>query len=150
MSLCPSAGECNTGISLEEKQVLLQIQCTIRTRGSIFYLKLDDDQTILRDEFGSIKKRTVTPITMYALPVVFSPTTKQKDRSGIRENVQVLVNTPMQCWKDAGFSDKDLSEIDSIRATVILRGQTYEIRDKNLQDQFGSTFLYVVLGLNRK
>lgn len=151
MSICPPAGDCNTGISLEEKQALLQVQCTIQQRGTVLYLKLDDEQTVERDEFGSIKKRNEAPAKMiYAMPVTFSPTQKDKDRNGIRENVQVLVTTPMQCWLDMGYSDKDLSHIDSIRATIILRGQTYEIRDKALQNQFGSTFLYVVLGLNRK
>ena len=148
--ICPS-GACGVGLSLEEKQTLFQVQCIIKSRGSILYLNLDDDQTIERDEFGSIKKRTEAPAKpIYGNPIIFSPNQKQKDRNGIRENVQVLVTTPMQCWLDHGFSDKDLSHIDSIRATIVLRGQTYEIRDKSLQGQFGSTFLYVVLGLNRK
>lgn len=151
MSTCPGSEDCNVGISLEEKQTLTQIQCVINSRGSVIYLKLDDEQTVERDEFQSIKKRNKTPAKpIYAMPIVFSPTQKQKDRSGIRENVQVICTTPMQSWLDMGFSDKDLSHIDSIRATIILRGQTYEIRDKSLQDQFGNTFLYVVLGLNRK
>ena len=56
----------------------------------------------------------------------------------------------MQDWIDLGFTDKDLSHIDSIRATIVVRGQTYEIKDKNMQDNVGNTFLYVVIGLNRK
>lgn len=150
MSLCPTPDQCNTGLSLDTKLALLQTQCVIHKRGSVLYLKLDNEQTIERDSFGSIKKRTTPIKTIYGMPIIFSPSQKQKDRNGIKEQVQVLVTTAMQDWKDLGFSDKDLSEIDSIRATVVLRGQTYEIRDKNMQDQIGSTFLYVVLGLNRK
>jgi hypothetical protein len=42
-----------------------------------------------------------------------------------------------------------LKQPDSIRATVIIEGAKYEIRDKVLESQIGDTFLYVLLGLNK-
>lgn len=146
---CAESG-CNTGISLDELLALQRVQCTVKSRGIPIYIKLDDESTIERDSYGSIKKRESSTTTIYAYPIVFSPSQKQKDRNGIKNEVEVMVTTPMQCWLDAGFSDTDLSHIDTIRATVFLRGQTYEIKDKNMDSQFGSTFLYVILGLNRK
>lgn len=144
-----SCANCDN-MSLEVKQALIQTECVIKSRGMPFHIKLDDEGTIERDDWGSIKKRTAAVKTIYAFPVTFNPTTKQKDRNGIKEDVQVICRTSMKSWTDLGFSNKDLSTIDSIRATFILRGQTYEIRDKNLDTQLGDTFLYVVLGLNRK
>lgn len=144
-----SCSNCDN-MALEVKQALIQTECVIKSRGMAISLKLDDEETVERDEWGSIKKRTSPVKTMYAFPVTFSPTTKQKDRNGIKGDVQVICTTSMKSWTDLGYTDKDLSHIDSIRATVILRGQTYEIRDKNMDTQLGNTFLYVILGLNRK
>ena len=52
-------------------------------------------------------------------------------------------------WNDAGYTMETLKTIDSIRATVIIAGSKYEIRDKVLESQFGNTYLYVLLGLNK-
>ena len=147
---CENSGDCSTGIRLESTLALRQIQCTIKRRGMAVYLKLDEAETVERDDFGSIKKRNSPIKTIYAMPVSFSPTSKEKSRSGIKDSCQAMITTSMKDWIDLGFSDKDLSHIDTIKATIILRGQTYEIKDKNMQDQIGDTFLYVVLGLNRK
>lgn len=138
------------GTDFEQKHALLDVQAIIAERGLDIYLRLEDEGTIERDEWGSVKKRTSTPKAIKAFPVNFSPTQKEKDDLGIKEAVDVTATTAMQDWIDLGFTDKDLSHIDSIRAEIVIRGQTYEIKDKNFQDQFTDTYLYVILGLNRK
>ena len=119
---------------------------------SWFILRLHEEQTVTRDKFNSIKKRNVSSspaLTFYAHPIIFSPTDKQREDSGLREKTEVIVHTAMLDWTDNDYTMETLKDLDSIRMTVILKGAKYEIRDKALDSMFSNTYLYVVLGLNR-
>ena len=146
MSIC-----CNDPLEMEAKLAMLDAQCIINQYGAEITFLLSDEEDVTRDKFNSIKKKTPNATkVLRAYPVIFSPTTKDKDRAGLRELTEVIVTTAIQDWIDLGFDMEMLDEIDSIRALVTYRGTTYEIKDKALQSQIGDQYLYVALGLNRK
>ena len=140
------------GLEHEKDQALIDARDIIRERGQIIKIRLHVEGKIERDEFNTIIKKdtTQTPgIDFYSFPVIYNPTDKQLEEAGIREKTQVLVKTAVQDWIDNDFTVDTLKDIDSIRATVIIGGAKYEIRDKNLDSQYQDTFLYIHLGLNR-
>lgn len=142
---------CNTPVSFEAKLAMKDAQCVINMYGTSISVLLSDEGDVDRDRYNSIKRRTPnTSPSLKAYPVIFSPTMKEKDKVGLRELTEIIATTATQDWIDLGFDMEMLNEIDSIRALVTYRGTTYEIKDKALRSQIGDSFLYVVLGLNRK
>ena len=144
----PAIGE----IDLYKEGALRDAQAVIQELGDTILIRLHEEQLITRDKFNSIKQRDVTStpgISMKAFPIIYNPTDKQLSDSGMKEKTQVLIKTAVQDWIDAGIIVNTLKDIDSIRATVIIDGAKYEIRDKQLDSQYSSTFLYIHLGLNR-
>ena len=142
---------CSSPVAFEAKLAMKDAQCVINMYGASISILLSDEEDVDRDKFNSIKKRTPnTSPSLKAYPIIFSPTTKDKDRAGLRELTEVIATTAIQDWIDLGFDMEMLDEIDSIRALVTYRGTTYEIKDKALQSQIGDQYLYVALGLNRK
>lgn len=140
------------GATHEQELALIDARNVIRERGKQIEIRLHTEQKITRDKLGSIKNRGTVETdepTFYAYPVRYNPSDKELDRAGIRERVQVTAKTSTLDWNDAGYSLETLKAIDSIRATVIIDGAKYEIRDKVLESQFGDTYLYVLLGLNK-
>lgn len=140
------------GVQLEKENALKDAETIIKLRGAQIVVRLFEETTILRDKFNSIKKRDITPdpgITLYAYPIIFNPTEKQLEDAGIRERTEVLIKTAVKSWVDLGYTMETLKDINSIRATVIMDGVKYEIRDKQLDSQYQDTFLYIHLGLNR-
>jgi len=140
------------GITHEQELSLIDARDIIRERGQIVIIRLHEEQKITRDRFNSIKKRdtTTTPgINFYAFPIIYNPTDKQLETSGLREKTEVIIKTSVLDWTNAGFTVATLKDINLIRATVIIAGSKYEIKDKQLDSQFGDTFLYIHLGLNR-
>lgn len=146
MSLGKLVG-CSNSTTLEQKNALRDIQAIINERGGSVVFNIADNDTIVRDKFNSIKSRTATTLTLKAYPIIFSPTQKEKDNVGIRENSDVIVTTAMQTWIDYSY---DINDIMLIEAEVVLNNNVYEIVDKNYHSQFGDVFLYIVFGLNRK
>ncbi len=138
-------------ITLTTNCALQDARDIIKEWGKTITIRLHEEQKITRDKFNSIKNRTSqTPDrTFYSYPITYNPTDKEADRAGLRERTQVMAKTAMLDWNDAGFTMETLKDINSIRATVIIAGAKYEIRDKVLESQFGDTYLYVLLGLNR-
>lgn len=139
------------GTTHEKEHALLDARDIIRERGHAVTVRLHDEGNVSRDRLGSIKQRaTATPdLSFYAFPIIYNPTDKQREKAGLREQTQVLIKTAVQDWVDNGFTVDTLAAIDSIRATIIIKGAKYEIRDKQLDSQYGDTFLYIHLGLNR-
>lgn len=140
------------GTTHEQGLALIDARNAIRERGQQIEIRLHVEQKITRDKFNSIKNRGTAQTderTFYAYPVNYNPSTKELDRAGIREKVQVTAKTAMLDWNDAGYYMERLQSLDAVRAIVIIAGSKYEIRDKVLDSQFGSTYLYVLLGLNK-
>ena len=142
-----------SGTGVEQCGALRDVQDIINERGMSVRIELLGEDDVVRDKFGSIKKRDSSGaivLTTKAFPITFSPTDKQKNEAGIREKTTVIVWTAMKAWTDAGIDPNILLSVDSIRTKVTIQGIDYEISDKNMVDQFIDTFLYVTLGLNRK
>lgn len=137
-------------VTLEKQYALRDVSATIQERGHPIEIRLHTESTVQRDRLNSIKKRTsTTKLSFYAYPLVFNPTDKELDRAGIRERTQVIAHTAMFDWNEEDFDMKRLESLDSIRATVIINNQKYEIKEKSLFSEFSDTYLYVVLGLNK-
>ena len=147
MSTCIPAGRC--GVDFEYTQAACDVKRNIDQYGGPIVVRLHQESTVDRDRYNTIKNRTpnATELEINALPINFSPTSKQKSDAGIREDVKVMVTTAMQDWINASVTIEDLN---LIKADVILAGSTYELVDKSLRGQLGVNFLYVVLGLNRR
>lgn len=144
--------ECNVAYTLERNQALFDVQQIVRN-GFQVQIRLRGESQITRDKWGSIKQHRVIPdptITRWALPVIFSPTDKQLEQVGIREQVDCIFHTAMKDWIDDGYILDTLQDIDLIRSTIVIRNATYEFRQKSLVDPFHDQYLYVVMGVNRK
>lgn len=140
------------GTTQEKNDALRDARYFIRERGAPVTVRLHTESTVTRDRFNSIKRRgngAPADLTFYAFPITYNPTDKQLESSGIRERTQVLIKTSVLDWTDAGYDVDTLAAIDSIRATIIINGAKYEIRDKQLDSQYQDTFLYIHIGLNR-
>lgn len=139
-------------ITFEGASALIDAKNMIDELGKLITITLNNDTNITRDEYGGIKKRSPvgTSYNWYSYPITFNPTVKQWQASGLKEHTELTFKTSMKDWNDAGFTMNRLQSLDMIRAQVIINGQTYEIRDKILDSQFQDTWLYVLIGANRK
>jgi hypothetical protein len=139
-------------ISFEGASALIDAKNMIDELGKLVTITLNDDTNVVRDEYGSIQKRSPagTSHNWYSYPITFNPTAKQWHESGLKERTELTFKTSMKDWNDAGYTMERLESLDMIRAQVVINGQTYEIRDKILDSQFQDTWLYVLIGANRK
>lgn len=137
-------------ITFESTSALIDAKNMIDELGKQVTIKLSDDSTITEDDYGGIKKRSgTTDHQFYSYPIIFNPSIKQWEASGLKEHTEVIFKTSMKDWNDAGYTMERLQTLDMIRARVIINGQNYEIRDKVLDSQFQDTWLYVLIGANR-
>jgi len=141
-------GRC--GVDFEYKLAACDIKRTAIQYGAPILIRFHQEGTVERDKYNSIINRKASierKLNAHALPLTFSPTTKQKSNAGIREDVDVIAVTPKLEWDDSNYSIDDLN---TIKADVIIGDDVYEIVDKSLTDQFGIDYLNIALGLNRK
>ena len=139
------------GVYLERKYALTDAKFVIDERGDVVEIFLRKEADVARDSYNSIASRNTTSafhVFMRAFPVQTNPSDKQLEKAGIRERADVIVYTAMQDWINAGkgFNDIDMSG----RLTVIMQGETYELKTKGLVGQMNDTFLYLTMGLFRK
>ena len=152
MSDYKSPAISTAGTEMSRYHALIDARDIIRELGLPITIRLHKETNVERDRFNSIKNRDASGnpgTTFYSFPIIYNPTTKDLEDSGIREKTEVLIKTAMLDWNDAGYTLARLNDIDSIRATVIINNVTYEIRDKQFDSQYYDTYLYVHLGLNR-
>lgn len=135
------------GVELEMENALQDAQEIIELRGIDFKFYINDEDSVDRDIYGSIKKRTPTELTLQAFPVTYTPTDDQLKRAGIREQVDLMLTVATNSLTDNNISYAD---IDSGRYEVEFEGDIYLIKDKNRVNHFGSTYLNVVIGVNKK
>jgi hypothetical protein len=138
------------GVYLERKYALSDVQFYVTERGDIAEIFLRGEGDVTRDSYNSIEKRSQAAFQKFfrTFPVHYAPSDKQLEKAGIRERADVIIYTAFQDWMDAGknFLDIDLSG----RLTVIMQGETFEIKNKGLVDQFCDAFLYITLGLFKR
>lgn len=140
--LCPD-------VLLDRIYGLKDVQNMINERGEYIKVILRQESQVTRDGYNSIEKRNQeTVYWMKAYPINFSPSAKQIEKAGLREQNNVLIYTAMQSWIDVGVDFEDI-EFEG-RTTIMLRNQEYEIREKGLESQLGDTFGYVTLGVFKR
>lgn len=129
---------------------LIDTQYFCNLLGKQITIKLHTDATINKDSYGSIKSKQVNPgLTFYSYPLTYSPSQKQWEEAGLHEKVDVMIKTAMKTWNDYGYTMERLQSLDMIRAEIIIDGQRFEIKDKVLESQFFTTYLYVLIGANK-
>lgn len=138
-------------MAFESASALIDAKSMIDELGKQIVIKLNTDATITKDDYGGIKNRVPggSSLTWFSYPIIFNPTVKQWERSGLKEHTEVIIKISMKDWNDAGFTMQRLETLDMIRTRVVINGQNYEIRDKVLDSQFQNTWLYVLIGANR-
>jgi hypothetical protein len=123
------------------------VQQIVNEIGQFVEVDLRKETNVTRGNYTGIIERAQTPIyRLKAYPVEYSPSAQQIEKAGLREVVDVTVYTAYQDWIDnsIGFND-----IDPIRATVKLNGETYKIKARGRYSPFGNSFLYITLGLTK-
>jgi len=127
------------------QEVQLQIGEYASAFGGVLTVYLRKESDIGRDNYNSIKKKnksTVTPITVNAFPLDQAPSDNQRSRAGIFERVDCIAWTSMLDWIGEGI---EFDDINTIKSTVKLKGNTWIIKDKNTVSN-----LYITLGLTRE
>jgi hypothetical protein len=107
-----------------------------------------EEANVTRDKYSSIKYRATTSTLRYAMkayPIIFTPSRRQIEKAGLREECQCIITTATKSWTDIS---KTFEDIDMIRDTVILRRNKYLIKEKSNVNQYANTFLYINFGLN--
>lgn len=139
---CTSVAQCNALKDTFE---------VCSTWGDIVKIYLRGESDVTRGAYTDIDyskvEPDVVPLSMPAHPIMFQPTRRLLEKAGMREDCDVLITTPMYSWN---INNIDFEDIDTIRTTVILRGQKYVIKEKSLESQFTDTFLYINLALKKK
>ncbi len=129
----------------------IDVQCQVHEVGFEMIFEPIVETGIVRDKYRSIRRNIDVPtaqqITMYAYPCEFSPNTKQIEKAGLFEQVDVIAYTPMKTWEDNNYT---FQSIDIIRWDVTLQNVVYHIEEKKRYGQLGSQYLYVVFGLVKK
>lgn len=142
------------GVELEKLNALQDAQDYLFERGNDITLCINDEGSIERGLYGSIKKRTSTKLTLHAYPVIYSPTDDQLKVAGINESVDVIITLAVKDFYDNSLMSIDnnasFDTLDTTRWEIILDGNLYVIADKNLINHFSHVYLNISLGLNRK
>lgn len=135
------------GVQLERDCALEDAKDFIDERGDEITLNTNNENAVVRDSYGSIINRAPTQYTMNAFPVEFQPTDDQLEKAGIREKVDVIIYI---ATLDLTNNSIDHRSIDTTRWEIILKGDTYTIKEKNELNMFADTYLNVALGLFKK
>lgn len=140
----------SSGERVERLCAQKDVQDIANERGQrvIFDEKVEGE--VVRDRYGSIMNRAEadsTPFSIWALPVEYRPTTRSLEQAGLREEAEVLVCTPKKSWDDLGVRFED---IDQTKTTARINDNTYEVREKVLDDHYGEDYLYINFGLFKR
>lgn len=138
------------GTYIEQCQALRDVQMLVNQYGkpATVYIRAEGD--IIRDSYNSIVASDITSAEAHSwkmFPFTTSPTTKELEKAGIKENVECLGYFAYKDILDAGHTYSDL---EIIRMTVVTDGNTYLIKQMNQDSAFLDTYLYVTVGLVAK
>lgn len=143
------------GTYVEALGALQDVADVAAVYGTAITVKLRAEGGVRRDALGTIIQRDLAPtLSLDAYPVERSPDKRKLEKAGLREEVEVMVYTPMKSWVDAGVIDLDeigdtFAAIDVTRSTVILDGTEWKVADKGMPSRIGPVPLYITLGLRR-
>jgi hypothetical protein len=126
-------------------QALKDIQSIIRCEGQYIQFVLRDESQVTRDDYNSIKSKTqVVDLKLKAFPVMFNANKQYLEKVGLREDCEVIIHTATQDWIDAGYNYDD---IDIIRSSVKINGETYKVKEKTQGAYLGNMGCTIILGL---
>lgn len=133
---------------LDKCSAMHEVQRVVNEIGQYVEFDLRGETNVTRDDYNSIKTRAQAGIKRFkAYPVTYNPSIEQVEKAGLKEVTDVIIYTAYQDWIDAGYT---IDKLDMVRATIKLNGYTFEVKDKNLIDTFGNSYLYMTIGLNKK
>lgn len=136
-------------VDFEKSHALEDSKHEIDERGMSISYYARTETNVERDRYDSLKRKTaVTAITMKAFPVTYNPIDDDLRKAGLREKVDIMIYTAMQDWIDNTIEPE--TEIDSTRASIVIRGRTYAIKEIGFANHFYDTFLNVTFGLVRR
>jgi hypothetical protein len=112
-----------------------------------------DETNLKKDDYGSIIGRqpgtSPNGQTIKSFPIRFNPTTKDLEKAGIAERVEVVFYLSKLRADELGIVIP--SKItDTVRMKIVYRGISFRLRDRGWYSQFGDEFLYITLGGMRK
>lgn len=142
-----------TSVKLEACGALRDYRDVAREYGTPITVTVRSEGDVERDRYGAVKMRSrASTVLTYALPVERAVDARTMQKTGIREECDVVVTTPILDWEGVldpydvgdGFAALDLN-----RMTVLLDGQEWKVADKGLPNRFGPVPAAVSLGLRR-
>jgi len=143
-------------VLFEFRQAMRDAQATAREYGNLVTLHLRKAEgAVSRDPYRSIKDRAGGTDFPFKSPQIdYTPTKRQLEKAGLREDCEVVVWLVAQDLEDAGI---DFNGLEQTRTTVTIGaipgesgGATYQLREKSRASPFANGFLYRTLGLTRR
>jgi hypothetical protein len=132
-------------VDFESCQALQDVRALACEYGTKIKINIRNEIDIKRDKYNSIAQRdTGLELSVHAYPLNYSPSTYDLQKAGLKENSKAIAWVPMQDFKDAKV---EFNDIEIHRTSIQTPIGRYEITDKVLSSQFGSTYLYIVFGL---
>jgi len=136
------------GAQLELGQAECSIESIAEDWGDSFDLYLEGEDTIIRDKYNGIKSKSFSDkITLISFTTINSPSQDQMNKAGIFQRVDLLLTVSTNSLKEKEIS---LSDIDTLRATIVWDNQTWIIKEKGTSSNFAGISLYTTLGLVKK
>jgi len=133
------------GAALELATALTDAYNICKEYGQGVTFNIREEGDVARDNYRSIVARpTATSLAVYCYPVLYSPTERDLVRAGLKEMMDVVIYAPTLAFANAKLSWGDL---DPIRSTVVVDGQTLKVREKARISQFLNGWLYYTFGL---
>lgn len=136
-----------TGVACETIDALEDARAYLNERGLSVTIKINSESDVTRDVYNSIKTRVQTDLILKAFPVDYHPSQYTVRRAGIKEGIDLMITLATQDFTDNSISYED---IDQTRWEIEVEGHLYTIKDKNQINHFGSSYLNIVIGLDRK
>lgn len=140
-----------TVLTLHEMTCIKQdVKDTIDEFGESVKFYLQEESELKRDDLGSIKSHGMKDkiaITMFAFPIIFTPTTQQLKKMGLTEEVNIAISTAQLNWDNYNLSIED---IDMEKTIVILDNKRYIIKEKSIKIRRNGVNAYLNFGLKRK
>ena len=135
------------GVQKEMEDALEDSRAYLDERGNDVILRTNDEGDVIRDRYGSIKKRVPVLITLHSYPTTFNPTQEDLRKAGIKENVDIIMT-----FSTKQFTNNSLSYegVDERRWEFEVEGNLYTPKDKNQTNHFSHSYLNIIIGATKK
>lgn len=127
----------------------LEVQDNMKDGMPILFVT-SDERHVTRDDLNSPEKITDNNpdiFCLFALPVNFSPSQREKDAHGMSDEVDVIITTAKQDWIDRDMPKAQ--RMNTLHWRIYILGSEYRVANLNDDTLFGGEFLYIVFGLRK-